>query len=631
MMNQKISFLVFTLAGFGYASGVSLLLFQPIPGLLNLEHYVSPSGSDYNDGTLDKPWKTVGHALGKLSPGDVLYLRKGIYYEHEIRTSVSGNPSAPITIRSYPGERARIDGGLSYFKDAANTEWELVDGSIHLYRSKRTFSGQFMSAWLVHANVQLIQYENAENLESTSYNRLNGMAPCYIGPGLRLGADGHVYIRLEYNPNDLSPQGWTGHHLDSVPIDVNPNHHEIALFNSENILLLDGASYLHFKDLDFSHSIRMIDARNGSHHIELNGCTFNYGRYGLVIRDSIHDWNIHHCEFNNGFPDYAYWTDVKNWEREVAEAYPEFQSVAVTGPMINFHIQHNAFRNGFDALTVHDKTENTNIINNVIKYMRDDAINLYKGSKNVNIAYNLLWRVGSGFSNLSSDEEPGHVYIHHNIIDNSAWQRGGRPGNYREDRWPVRMIINPFTIHDDGNKASWWKLYNNTIITRKGGHKLSPAGPKPVTGNREKYVYNNIFYVIDDRIIYSDELASSGAHYDGNLIFRKAPGNLPLFKNFGDGRDYLTLDEFRKYSGTDWEVHGLEVDPGFSVSVIDDPDFDAATMWERYRPTNSQVSSGIASYSGLNWPGTEGVSYRGAIPPREDLDARAPPENMTVK
>jgi hypothetical protein len=350
-----------------------------------------------------------------------------------------------------------------------------------------------------------------------------------------------------------------------------------------------------------------------------------------VIRDGIHDWNIHHCEFNNGFPDYVYWTDVKNWKREVAEAYPEFQSVAVTGPMINFSIQHNVFRNGFDALSVHDKTENTNITNNVIKYMRDDAVNLYKGIKNVNIAYNLLWRVGSGFSNLSSDEEPGHVYIHHNIIDNSAWQRGGRPGNYREDRWPEWMIINPFTSHDNGNKAAWWKLYNNTIITRKGGYKLSPAGPKPVAGNREKYVYNNIFYVIDDRIIYSDELASSGAHYDGNLIFRKAPGNLPLFRNFGDGRDYLTLDEFRKHSGTDWEVHGLEVDPGFSVSVIDDPHFDAETMWERYRPTNSQVSSGIASYSGLNWPGTEGVSYRGALPPRQDLDAWPPPKDVTVK
>lgn len=577
------------------------------------EYYVSPKGSNENSGTFDRPWKTLEYAMGELSPGDVLYLRGGTYYEHEIETSLSSTATAPMTtmIRSYPGERALIDGGVPYFKDTPNSEWELVDGSIHLYRSRRTFSGSFVSAWLVDDDVQLVEYEVEENLESTNYGPLNGMEPFYMGPGVQLRDDGHIYIRLQYNPNDLTDP--SGNPIDPTPIDTNPNNNRIAVSTSKHIFLLDGASYLHFKDLDFSYSNYIMDVRNGSHHIELSGCSINYGKNGLVIRDGIHDWEIHNCEFNNGLPDYVYWVDVKDPDKDVAEAYPEFQSTAVGGSMPGFNIHHNVFRNAFDALTVGDGTINARITENVFKYTRDDAINLYRGISNVEVAYNMFWHVATGIANIGSDEDPGHVYIHHNVIDNSAYQRGGRPGNSRG--WPVWTILNPFGSHGSDNEVSWWKIYNNTIVTRRGSSKWSSAGPAGVTGNSEKYVYNNIFYVIDDRVVYRDDLASSGSHYDGNVIYRNAPGSLPLFLNFGDGSDYYTLDDFRENSGTDWEVNVLEVDPGFSISVIDDPLFDPATIWERYRPHNSQVFPAGVSYSGLNWPGTEGVNYRGAIAP----------------
>ncbi len=577
------------------------------------EYYVSPDGSDTNNGALDSPWQTLGYALGRLSPGDVLYLRGGRYYEHEIMTSLKGTASAPITIRSYPGEQAVIDGGVSYFKDAPNSEWELVDGSIHLYRSKRTFSAGFVRAWLVDDDVQLVEYEVEANMESTNYGPLNGMQPFYMGPGVQLRGDGHIYIRLQYNPNDLTDP--SGQPIDPTPIDTDPNHNRIAVFTSEHILLLDGAEYLHFQDLDFSYAKRIMDVRNGSHHIELSGCRLNYGSYGLVIRDGIHDWEIHDCEFNNGLPDYVYWTDVKNGAQEVAEAYPEFQSAAMSGSMSGFSIQHNTFRNTFDALHVEDGTIDARITENIFMHTRDDALELSKGISQVEVAHNMLWRVASGISNLGSIAAAGHVYVHHNVIDNSAYQRGGRPGNYREEDWPVWTVLDPFASHSNANEASWWKLYNNTIITRRSGYQWHAAGPTTITGNSEKYVYNNIFYVIDDRIVYRDDLASAGSHYDGNVIYRKAPGSFPLFLNFGDGRDYDSLADFRGNSGVDWEANGLEIDPGFNISVIDDPTFDPATIWERYRPAGCLIFTAGASYSGLNWPGTEGANYRGAIAP----------------
>ena len=584
------------------------------------EYYVSPTGSDGNSGTLISPWQTLEYALGKLSPGDTLNLRGGVYYENGIKTDLKGTASAPITIRSYPGERAVIDGGVPYFKNTPNSEWELVNSDIQLYQSKRTFleGFSFVRAWLVDDDVQLVEYESAANLESTNYGPLNGLAPLYMGPGLQLRSDGHLYIRLEYNPNDLTDA--SGKPIAPIPSDINPNHNKLAVFFSDYIFLLDGAGYLHFKDLDFSHAEYLMDVRNGSHHITLSGCHLNYSNQGLVLRANIHNWEIYNCEFNNGVPDYIYWTDVKNRDVDVTEAYPEFQSAAINGSIPGFDIHHNLFRNMFDGLKVEAGTTNTRITDNVFKHIRDDAINLSRGIGNVEVAHNMLWRVMGGIANLSSDETPGQVYIHHNVIDNSAYQRGGRPGNYRADNWPVWTIGSPFTEHDDGNKASWWKLYNNTIISRQDpGHQWAPAGPDEVTGNPEKYVFNNIFYTLDERVIFRDDLASLGSHYDGNIVYRNAGASLPLFTNFGDGGRYYSLLDFRANSGTDWEERGLEIDPGFDLAAINDPTFDPAVIWERYRPTNEQVFTSGAFYKGLDWPETQDVNYRGALPPSDLL------------
>lgn len=576
------------------------------------EYYVSPHGDDNNAGSFSSPWRTINHSIERLSRGDVLYLREGRYYEHEIRIGLKGTALEPITIQAYPGERAIIDGGMPYFAAAPNAEWELVDGNIHLYRSKRTFVGTFVRAWLMDDDIQLIEYEDEMNMMSVNYDRLDGMTPFYMGPGVQLRSDGHIYIRLQYNPTDLTDS--QGSPIDPLPADIDPNKNKIAIFVSENIFLLDGVEYIHIKNIELSYAKVAMDL-NTSSYVELSGCTLNFGSYGLVIRGGVHHWNIHDCEFNNGLPDYVYWTDVKNGSQEVAEAYPEFQSTAINGPMITFDVHNNLFRDAFDAFHVDDGSTDVRIANNILKNMRDDGLELSRGISDVEIAHNMLWHVGSGISNLGSDTSPGHVYIHHNVIDNSAYQRGGRSGNYRSGDWPVWTVIDPFGSHGSGNQASWWKIYNNTIVTRRSGYNWHAAGPTAVTGNPELYVYNNIFYVIDDRIVYRDDLAALGSHYDGNVIYRRAPGKLPLFLQFGDGGDYGSLADFRSHSGTDWEVNGLEIDPGIDLARISDPDFDPATIWQRYRPMDSRVFTPGASYSGLNWPGTAGVTYRGALPP----------------
>ncbi len=87
--------------------------------------YVSPSGSDSGSGTLEDPLLTLEGArdairelggAGALPAGGVtVYLREGTYprtSSFELGAQDSGTADSPITYRSYPGETARLSGGV---------------------------------------------------------------------------------------------------------------------------------------------------------------------------------------------------------------------------------------------------------------------------------------------------------------------------------------------------------------------------------------------------------------------------------------------------------------------------------------------------------------------------------------
>ena len=611
-------------------------------------YYASPTGSDSNSGTIDQPWKTFNYAQGQLAAGDTLYLRGGTYFESStVSITRQGNASAWITIQSYPGEQATISGTLPYYMTAPNSEWVVVDSNINLYRTTRTFSGLptngesfYPGAWLINDDISIIQYGNSANMDSTNYT-LNGMTPFYNGPGIMPRDNNYLYIRLEPNPYDLNDI--SGNPITPVPSIYNPNLIPIAVWTHLRLIYLNTpAAYIHFKDITFAHAGYLIDSYNGTSNIEFDHCTFKYGSYGLIIRGvippapSAHDWYVHDCEFTNGTPDWIHWLDVKSRDNPY-EAYSEFQSNAFTngkvssgetnyyGEMVNFLIERNVFRNIFDGMDVPSGSQNVIVRCNAFKYSADDAMNIFKDVNNIEVAYNMFWHVASGIACRSGIGKPtGPVYIHHNVIDNSHYRRGGRPdcadGRWRPYPW---VTLDPFGSHDNTDKNAWWRLYNNTIITRLDAPYNSPAGPRTVWGNSQKYVYNNIFFSRDARIIFDGSLTgnpnetfATGAHWDGDAVYQMATsGSYPLFNKWGDSSSYTTLAAFRAANPTsDWEVTGLEIDPQFDFTKIDNPVYDV-NIWERYRPANAQVFTQGHSYAGLNWPATEYVKYRGAIPP----------------
>lgn len=106
------------------------MLMAPATGIAATYYLATPAGGPGGSGTLADPWHDLNYALNKyanngtdarVKPGDTLYLRGGVYniaamttpigYQGPVIAVNTNATSATITISSYPGEWAILDGG----------------------------------------------------------------------------------------------------------------------------------------------------------------------------------------------------------------------------------------------------------------------------------------------------------------------------------------------------------------------------------------------------------------------------------------------------------------------------------------------------------------------------------------
>jgi hypothetical protein len=78
----------------------------------NASYYVATTGNDSNPGTIDSPFATMEKGMTSASPGDLVYIRGGVYnLTARIDNFTNGTSSNRITISNYPGETPIMDGG----------------------------------------------------------------------------------------------------------------------------------------------------------------------------------------------------------------------------------------------------------------------------------------------------------------------------------------------------------------------------------------------------------------------------------------------------------------------------------------------------------------------------------------
>ena len=72
-------------------------------------YYVGPHGNAAGNGSRSRPWDLATALKAPIQPGDTIWVRGGTY-RGTFRSTIAGKAGAPVVVRSYPGERAIIDG-----------------------------------------------------------------------------------------------------------------------------------------------------------------------------------------------------------------------------------------------------------------------------------------------------------------------------------------------------------------------------------------------------------------------------------------------------------------------------------------------------------------------------------------
>jgi hypothetical protein len=152
--------------------------------------YVATNGSPTGDGSISNPLdlQTAINQPTSVVPGTTIYLRGGTYKGRYI-SSLVGDPNNPITVRSYPGEWARIDG----YKTATLTT--PLPAVAPYSNSTITLSNQFgiPIGSVIIINNEHMQTNAINGNQITVVRGWDGTTPVTHGNGSTLWVNGNVF------------------------------------------------------------------------------------------------------------------------------------------------------------------------------------------------------------------------------------------------------------------------------------------------------------------------------------------------------------------------------------------------------------------------------------------------------
>lgn len=564
-------------------------------------------GDDGQAGSEANPWKTLQHALRQLEPGTTLYLREGVYHEHPVLTR-SGTETEPITIRSYPGELAVIDGGLPEFLDSPETAWQpLEDGAPGEYVSTKTYfefdtrrvPDQFLpAAWepmwgkeeerplalghFADSMVPLHGYRNLHDLRSQNELWVGSKqemreAGIYCGPGLWYNREtGRIHIRLAHQQlAGLNSHGYRGETAPrKLPLIVSVGF-------GEEVLRINGISHVQLQDLVLRGATGSpLVQIYGSNNISLDHCTLFGGFPGLMINASQSVQVTHTAIRGLAAP----WTSRAHMKYQGTASYQiiikneQPRSEDLEFAWCEFTDDHDfAFlRYAWNLRFHHNYTDNFN----------DDGLEC--GAKlrdhTISISQNHLGRCLIPFTQheIEKDESPldhdSHtgVFVYRNVID----LRGGTYKSPPKEADPTGAFLTGegHLIGDHGS-PTWpvMHVYHNTFLRQTPvfrDYYLFGLGAQG-TRNNERDVFNNIFYQ-EDRLPgvgFVGMITPAAIREGGNLLWSPAATPDTIEKHFQKFRASELAELSRSVYEPGWTTMDQIADPEF-LSVSTEGDID---------------------------------------------------------
>jgi hypothetical protein len=555
-------------------------------------------GDDAAAGTERTPWRTLSHATRQLAPGDTLYLRGGTYYE-KVALTRSGTPEAPITICSYPGELAVLDGGLREFLESPATSWEpfaggaqgeFVSTKTYLNADDRQVPHQFLpGAWeplwgieeerplalghFADSMVPLHGYRLAVDLRSSNEFWLGGKGEMrdsgiYCGPGLWFNRQtGRIHIRLAHHTlAGLGPSAYRGEtDPRKLPLIV-------AVGFGSDVLRVSGVKHIRIQDLVLRGATGspMIHIY-GSENIDLDGLTV-FGGFPELLVNASKNIRITNSAFR-GLA--APWTSRAHMKYRGTASYqivlqnnqPGNENIEFAN--CEFTDDHDfAFLRYAKGLQLHH-----NFVDNFNDdglecgpKLRDHTIFIYQNRIGPCLIPLTQHECEKDESPLDHDSKTG-VFVFRNVIDL-------RGGTYKGP--PAEPDPSGAFLHGEGHLAGdhggpTWPVihfYHNTVLRQTPVFRDQFLFGLATQGLRhsERDVFNNIF-VQSDRLPGVSFVAVKQAdnlREGGNLIWGMQEGPTLNRDAFAKFRSSPLFQESRKVYGPGWTTQDRVADPKFA-------------------------------------------------------------------
>lgn len=254
------------------------------------QFYVSPSGSDLNNGSAARPWLTIAHAASVVHAGATVHVAPGVYFGSLV-TSVSGTARAPVRFLSETRWAAHVVGNGN--SEAAwknrgdyvdilgfDVSGAVANGIENLGSFARIIGNRVHGmtvpcnenggAGITNANYDAHDNEVVANLVYGV--RLSIPCPKHHGVGIyHSNARGHIFNNIVFSNGLVGIQLW--HAATEVVVSNN------TVFNNEVSGIIVGAG----------------DEPSGSvndHTVVMNNISVNNGAFGIQEFGSVGAHNI---------------------------------------------------------------------------------------------------------------------------------------------------------------------------------------------------------------------------------------------------------------------------------------------------------------------------------------------------
>jgi hypothetical protein len=521
-------------------------------------------GDDGQAGTNDKPWKTVSHALTRLSPGDTLYLRGGVYYE-TVSVTASGTAEKPLTLRGFPGELAVLDAGFREFAENPAEAWQAAPGGADgEFRSTRTYEygggfGNFADSMVpFHRYMNLADLRSANELYLQSLNnREFDPVGMYCGPGTYRDPETmRIHVRLSHTK--LAGLGDSAYRGQSDPRKL-----PLVIAGHDYALRIAGARHVRIADLVLRGAQRSALLVEQCEQIELDGLTLYGSGSALRISQTRGLQLVGSALRGHAAP----WHSRFHHKNRAGSGY----LLAADGS--DFEIAHCELTDHHDAVLLKD-ADHVRFHHNLVDNFNDDGLEPgpKKPSQHIQIYQNTISRCLNPFTAHGEKtdpvvSEPGSgIYVYRNLIDL-------RRGTYKSP--PVEpdptgaYLDQPTTLldHDHGSPTHPdYYVYHNTFLlpgdAMRDYYLWTWAGHLRDTTRR---VFNNIFVQENGVPGLNLSAVTADADFiaDANLFWDRREGAAVAGEFFAAFRKSPLIEAGKRQYAPGWGASDQFADPRF--------------------------------------------------------------------